>query len=250
MKKFLIALSIVLLLVILFLLYELKLTNDKLLIPITWDNYETISQLEKELSIKIEELSGLQSENLLLQDTLSWAIESINSLQIEKSGLVESLSWCESRIEKYVEYIKELRETSNNSNKWVTNISNNNTNTINWKELWKISQVYTDENWNKKIKITYGGQLTDWATCGTPESPICLVNENPKTGTFTVSDNVQINTYTIKGYVEENKISFTNFEQKFKNTNNNDEYSYFKLTPFRITIENGIVVEIAEQYMP
>lgn len=248
MKKFLIVLSIILLLVIWYLLFTLKQINDKMLALGTWDG-ETISQLENELSLKTEELSGLQSENQQLKDTLSWTIESLNSLQLEKSKVEESLSWCEKRIEIYAEYIKRIREW-NNSNVWDnTTTSNNNATLINWKEIWKIKQVYTDGNWNKKIEITYGGQLTDWATCGVPESPICYINENPKTEIFTVSDNVQIFTYAFNGYVEENRISFNRFEQKFKETNN-DEYGYFKLALFRITIENNIVVKIEEQYQP
>lgn len=91
MKKLLIALSVILLLVIWYLLYTLKQTNDKLLVPVAW-NYETISQLEKELSIKTEELSGLQFETQQLKDTLSWTVESLNSLRLEKSELEKSLS--------------------------------------------------------------------------------------------------------------------------------------------------------------
>ena len=247
MKKFLITLSIILLLVALYLWYELKQAKDNVLISVTWDN-ETISQLEKELSIKTEELSGLQSENQLLKTTLSWTMELLNSLQVEKSWVEKTLSWCENKLEKYLEYIEKLVE-QNSSNISNNTASNNNATLINWKEIWKIKQVYTDGNWNKKIEITYGGQLTDWATCGSPESPICYINENPKTEIFTVSDNVQIFTYSFNGYVEENRISFNRFEQKFKETNN-DEYGYFKRTLFRITVENNIVVKIEEQYQP
>lgn len=247
MKKFLIALSIILLLVALFLWYELKQAKDNVLVSVTWDN-ETISQLEKELSIKTEELSGLQSENQLLKTTLSWTMELLNSLQVEKSWVEKTLSWCENKLEKYLEYIEKLVE-QNSSNISNNTASNNNATLINWKEIWKIKQVYTDGNWNKKIEITYGGQLTDWATCGSPESPICYINENPKTEIFTVSDNVQIFTYSFNGYIEENRISFNRFEQKFKETNN-DEYGYFKRTLFRITVENNTVVKIEEQYQP
>lgn len=247
MKKFLITLSIILLLVALYLWYELKQAKDNVLISVTWDN-ETISQLENELSIKTEELSGLQSENQLLKTTLSWTMELLNSLQVEKSWVEKTLSWCENKLEKYLEYIEKLVE-QNSSNISNNTASNNNATLINWKEIWKIKQVYTDGNWNKKIEITYGGQLTDWATCGSPESPICYINENPKTEIFTVSDNVQIFTYSFNGYVEENRISFNRFEQKFKETNN-DEYGYFKRTLFRITVENNIVVKIEEQYQP
>lgn len=254
MKKFLIGLSIVLFLIVWYLLYTLKQVNDKVLVSGTWD-YETISQLEKELSIKIEELSGLQMENQELKDELSWTIESLNSLQLEKSGLEESLSWCENKLDKYIEYIKKLRE-ENNSDVWdiAVNISNNNSTTsnvtrINWKELWKITQVYTDGNWNKKIDITYGGNMVGWDECGDPSIAVCYLNESPKKGTFTVSDNVQIFTYSFNGYVDEKRISFDSFEQKFKETNN-DEYGYFKFALFRITIENNIVVKIEEQYLP
>lgn len=252
MKKFLIALSIILLLVTLYLWYKLKLTKDKLSSPVSWDN-EKISQLEDELSAKAEELSNLQSENQLLKNTLSWTMESLNSLQLEKSKAEESLLWCEKSIEIYAEYIKKIKEW-NKSNTWSNTTSNNsssngNTTIINWKEIWKIKQVYTDGNWKKKIEITYGGELTDWATCGVPESPICYINESPKTEIFTVSDNVQILTYSINGYVEENQVSFNRFEQKFKETNN-DEYGYFKRTLFRITVENNVVVKIEEQYQP
>lgn len=265
MKKFLIVLSIILFLVIWYLLYALKQANDKVLISGTWD-YKTVSNLEKELSIKTEELSGLQMENQLLKDTLSWTIESLNSLQLEKSGLEESLSWCENKLNKYFEYIKKIIQ-ENNSNVWddTTNISNNSssngtTTPINWKEIWKIKQVYTDGNWNKKIEIDYGGQLTDWATCGVPESPICLVNENPKSGTFTVSNNAKIImqtlSHTSEGYFNNGQvITFDYFKQKFNDTNNYEEYphnysNHFKQLLFWITIENGIVTEIEEQYIP
>jgi len=255
MKKFLIALSIILLLVALYLWYELKQTKDELLMPVSWDS-ETISQLENELSIKAEEISGLQSENQLLKNTLSWTMDMLNSLQVEKSGVANSLSWCENKLEKYLSYIEKLVE-SNNLNAWnnnTNNTSNNNssnssTDTINWKELWKISQVYTDVNWNKKIDITYGLKLTDWAVCGAPESPICTISDDLKLGTFTVSDNVQIFTYSFNGYVDEKRVSFNSFEQKFKETNN-DEYGYFKFALFRVTIENNVIVKIEEQYLP
>lgn len=237
MKKFLIALSLILLLIIWYLLYSLKQANGKLFVPISCD----------------EEFSDLQSENQQLKDILSWTVESLNSLQLENSKVEENLSWCESTLDKYVEYIKKIKE-ENNSNAWDDATSNNsssnsNSTLFNWKEIWKIKQVYTDGNWNKKIEITYGGQFTDWATCGVPESPICYINENPKTEIFTVSDNVQIFTYSFNGYVEENRISFNRFEQKFKETNN-DEYGYFKRALFRITVENNVVVKIEEQYMP
>lgn len=265
MKKFLIALSVILLLVIWYLLYMLKLTNDKLSVPVAW-NSEIISQLENELTIKAGEISALQSENQQLKDTFSWTVESLNSLQLEKSELEKSLSWCENRVEIYAEYIKELREW-NNSSIWdnTSNISNNSqpnnrTATTNWKEIWKIKQVYTDGNWNKKIEIDYGGQLTDWATCGVPESPICLVNENPKSGTFTVSNNAKIImqtlSHTSEGYFNNGQvITFDYFKQKFNDTNNYEEYphnysNHFKQLLFWITIENGIVTEIEEQYIP
>ena len=99
-----IILSIILLLVALYLWYELKQAKDNVLISVTWDN-ETISQLENELSIKTEELSGLQSENQLLKTTLSWTMELLNSLQVEKSWVEKTLSWCENKLEKYLEYI-------------------------------------------------------------------------------------------------------------------------------------------------
>ena len=66
---------------------------------------------------------------------------------------------------------------------------------------------------------------------------------------FLVYSNVQIFTYSFNGYVDEKRISFDSFEQKFKETNN-DEYGYFKFALFRITIENNIVVKIEEQYLP
>lgn len=254
MKKFLIALSIILLLVALYFWYKLKQANVNLLMPLTWD-HETISQPENGWSSKIEELSDLQSENQLLKDALSWAMESLNSLKAEKSELEEQLSWCENRVEKYVEYIKELRE-ANSWNAWnnTTNTLNNNSSTsnttvINWKEIWRITKVYTDGNWNKKIDITYGGNMVGWVECGDPSIAVCYLNESPKEGTFTVSNNVQIFTYAFNGYIEEKRVSFDSFEQKFKETNN-DEYGYFKYALFRVTIENNVIVKIEEQYLP
>lgn len=259
MKKFLIVLSIILLLVIWYLLFTLKKINDKMLALGTWDG-ETISQLENELSLKTEELSGLQSENQQLKDTLSWTIESLNSLQLEKSKVEESLSWCEKRIEIYAEYIKRIREW-NNSNVWDnTTTSNSNTTIINWKENWRIQQVYTDKNWIKKIEIVYGGSMVGWDECGDPAAAVCFKADNPKVGTFTVSDNVQIIMQTLShtkdGYFNNDQvITFDHFEQKFNDTNNYDEYphnysNHFKLQVYRITIENDIVVKIEEQYMP
>ena len=263
MKKFLIALSVILLLVIWYLLYTLKLTNDKLSIPVVCDD-ETISQLEKELSIKTEELSGLQFENQELKDTLSWTVESLNSLQLEKLKLDESLSWCENRIDKYVEYIKKTRE-EDSSNIWDNTTSNSttsNTNAtiINWKEYWRITQVYTDKNWNRKIEIIYGWNMTAWDECGDPNIPGCYINKNPKVGTFTVSNNAKIImdtlSHTSEGYYNDGQvITFDYFEQKFNDTNNYEEYprnysNHFKNLLYVITIENNLVVKIEEEYMP
>jgi len=250
MKKFLIGLSIVLFLIVWYLLYTLKQVNDKVLVSGTWD-YETISQLEKELSIKIEELSGLQMENQELKDDLSWTIESLNSLQLEKSGLEESLSWCENKLDKYIEYIKKLRE-ENDSNVWdinddvinTTNTSNSNTANTNSKEVWIIKQIYNDKNWNRKIEIDYV-QLRWYGEKGC-EYPLCIVNENPKLRTFTVSNNVQIIMKTLSS--DDQIISFDYLYQIF-NTNNYSEYKYLKDIPFRITIENNIIVKIEEQYV-
>ena len=231
MKKFLTVLSIVLLLVALYLWYELKQTKDELLSPVTWDS-ETISQLETKIS-------ELQSEIQLLKEALPW-----------DSEVEQSLSWNE-----------------NNSNLWdnTTNTSNNNsstsnTTTTNWKEVWRIQQVYTDKNWIKKIEIVYGGSMVGWDECGDPAAAVCFKADNPKVGTFTVSDNVQIIMQTLShtkdGYFNNDQvITFDYFEQKFNDTNNYDEYphnysNHFKLQVYRITIENDIVVKIEEQYMP
>lgn len=265
MKKFLIALSIVLFMVIWYLLYTLKEVNDKMLTLSAWDN-DAISQIEKELSIKVEELSGLQTENQQLRDTLSWTIETLNSLQVEKLKVEKSLSWCEYRLTKYIEYINKLGE-KNSSNKWnsTTNVSNNSTSngntTIKYsEENWRIQQVYTDKNWNKKIDIVYGWSMVGWDECGDPAAAVCFKVDNPKVGTFKVSDNVQIImqtlSHTSEGYFNNGQvINFDFFEQKFNDTNNYDEYPHnysyhFKQLVYRITIENDIVVKIEEQYMP
>lgn len=251
MKKFLIALSIILLLVALYFWYKLKQANVNLLMPLTSDS-ETISQLENEWNSQTEDHSDLQSENQLLKDALSWAMESINSLKAEKLELEESLSWCKNRVEKYVEYIQELRE-ENNSNVWnnVTNTSNgnstsNNTTTTNSKEVWIIKQIYNDSNWNRKLEIDYV-QLRWYGENGC-EYPLCIVNENPKLRTFTVSNNVQIVTKTLS--YEGQIISFDFLKGIFNDTNNSyNEYQYLKDIPFRITIENDVIVKIEEQYV-
>ena len=263
MKKFLTVLSIILLIVIWYLLYTLNQLNNKLSTTETWDYETIISQLENELSIKTEELSDLQSENQVLKDTLSWTMDMLNSLQVEKSGVANSLSWCENKLEKYLSYIEKLVE-ANNLNAWnnnTNNTSNNNssnssTDTANWKEVWMIKQVYHDEKWNRKIEIDYV-QLLNWINCGAPETSTCIVNDDPTLRTFTVSDDVQIFTFSIEGYREDKKVSFDYFEQKFNDNDTHyyDGYSYnysnyFKNIPFRITIENNIVVKINEEYMP
>ena len=234
MKKFLITLSIILLLVALYLWYELKQTKDELLMPATWDR-ETVSQLENELSIKAEEISNLQSEIQQLKDTLSWAMESLNSLQAEKSELENSSSW-----------------NGNNSNLWDnTSTSDNssatsNTTAINWKEVWIIKQIYNDSNWNRKLEIDYV-QLRWYGENGC-EYPLCIVNENSKLRTFTVSNNVQIITKTLS--YEGQIISFDFLKGIFNDTNNSyNEYQYLKDIPFRITIENDVIVKIEEQYV-
>ena len=228
MKKFLIALSVVLLLVILYLWYELKQAKGDLSTPVTWD-HETISQLETTIS-------ELQSENQLLKDALSWATESLNSLQVEESEVENSLSWNE-----------------DNSNAWnnETNTSStSNATTNNWKEVWIIKQIYNDPNWNNKIEIDYV-QLRWYGENGC-DAPLCIVNENSKLRTFTVSDNVQIITKTLShdnnGYNVDKTISFDYLYQIF-NTNNYSEYEYLKDTPFQITIENDIIVKIEEEYV-
>lgn len=234
MKKFLITLSIILLLVALYLWYELKQAKDELLMPTTWDR-ETISQLENELNIKTEEISSLQSEIQQLKDTLSWAMESLNSLQAEKSWVENSPSW-----------------DGNNSNLWDnTNTSDNssatsNTTTTNWKEVWIIKQIYNDTNWNKKLEIDYV-QLRWYGDVGC-DYPLCIVNENSKLRTFTVSNNVQIVTKTLS--YEGQIISFDFLKGIFNDTNNPyNEYQYLKDIPFRITIENDVIVKIEEQYV-
>ena len=248
MKKFLIALSIILLLVILYLWFELKQTNDKLSVPVTCDN-DSISQLENELSLRAEELSGLQSENQLLKTTLSWTMELLNSLQVEKSWVEKDLSWCEIRLEKYIEYIEKLVEEKN-SNVWnsttTNNISSNsNAVTTSSKEVWIIKQIYNDANWNRKLEIDYV-QLRWYGENGC-NSPLCIVNENPKLRTFTVSNNVQIITKTLD--YDNQTISYDYLYQIFNDTNNFSEQKYLKDIPFRITIENDIIVKIEEQYV-
>ena len=231
MKKFLIALSIILLLVVLYLWYELKQAKDELLMPATWDR-ETISQLETTIS-------ELQSENQLLKDALSWATESLNSLQVEESEVENSLSWNE-----------------DNSNAWnnETNTSStSNATTNNWKEVWIIKQIYNDPNWNNKIEIDYV-QLRWYGENGC-DYPLCIVNENSKLRTFTVSNNVQVIMQTFShtsdgNFNSDQVISFDVLKQIFNDTNNSyNEYQYLKDTPFRITIENDIIVKIEEQYL-
>lgn len=216
MKKFLTVLSIVLLLVVLYLWYELKQAKDELLSPITWDS-ETISQLETKIS-------ELQSEIQLLKEALPW-----------DSEVEQSLSWNE-----------------NNSNLWdnTTNTSNNNsstsnTTTTNWKEVWIIKQIYNDTNWNRKLEIDYV-QLRWYGEKGC-EYPLCIVNENPKLRTFTVSDNVEIIMKTLD-YTKPTTISYDYLYQIF-NTDNYSEYKYLKDIPFRITIENNVVTKIEEQFL-
>lgn len=221
MKKFLTVLSIVLLLVALYLWYQLKQAKDELLSPIIWDS-ETISQLETKIS-------ELQSEIQLLKDAIPW-----------DSEVEQSLSW-----------------NWNNSNLWdnTTNTSDNNsstsnTTTTNWKEVWIIKQIYNDTNWNRKLEIDYV-QLRWYGENGC-DAPLCIVNENSKLRTFAVSDNVQIITKTLShdnnGYNIDKTISFDYLYQIF-NTNNYIEYEYLKNTPFQITIENDIIVKIEEQYV-
>lgn len=217
MKKFLITLSIILLLVALYLWYELKQAKDELLMPTTWDS-ETISQLETKIS-------ELQSEIQLLKDALPW-----------ESEVEQSLSWNE-----------------NNSNLWdnTTNTSNNNSSTsnattTNWKEVWIIKQIYNDTNWNRKLEIDYV-QLRWYGENGC-DAPLCIVNENSKLRTFTVSNNVQIVTKTLS--YEGQIISFDFLKGIFNDTNNSyNEYQYLKDIPFRITIENDVIVKIEEQYV-
>ena len=217
MKKFLTVLSIILLLVVLYLWYELKQAKDELLSPITWDS-ETISQLETKIS-------ELQSEIQLLKDALPW-----------ESEVEQSLSWNE-----------------NNSNLWdnTTNTSNNNSSTsnattTNWKEVWIIKQIYNDTNWNRKLEIDYV-QLRWYGENGC-DAPLCIVNENSKLRTFTVSNNVQIVTKTLS--YEGQIISFDFLKGIFNDTNNSyNEYQYLKDIPFRITIENDVIVKIEEQYV-
>lgn len=217
MKKFLITLSIILLLVALYLWYELKQAKDELLMPTTWDS-ETISQLETKIS-------ELQSEIQLLKDALPW-----------ESEVEQSLSWNE-----------------NNSNLWdnTTNTSNNNSSTsnattTNWKEVWIIKQIYNDTNWNRKLEIDYV-QLRWYGENGC-DAPLCIVNENSKLRTFTVSNNVQIGTKTLS--YEGQIISFDFLKGIFNDTNNSyNEYQYLKDIPFRITIENDVIVKIEEQYV-
>ena len=239
MKKFLIALSIILLLVALYLWYELKQTKDELLMPVSWDS-ETISQLENELSIKAEEISNLQTENQQLKDTLSWAMESLNSLQTEKSELENSSSWNENNSNLWD------NNTNTNTNTSDDNASTSNTTTTNSKEVWIIKQIYNDPNWNRKIEIDYV-QLRWYGENGC-EYPLCIVNENSKLRTFTVSNNVQIVTKTLS--YEGQIISFDFLKEIFNDTNNSyNEYQYLKDIPFRVTIENDVIVKIEEQYV-
>jgi len=220
MKKFLIVLSIILLLVIWYLLYTLNQVNNKLLASETWDYETIISQLENELSAKTEELSALKTENQELKDTLWWNDESANPL------------W------------DDATDTFNDD--W----SNTNTTATNSKEVWIIKQIYNDANWTKKLEIDYV-QLRWYGENGC-DAPLCIVNENSKLRTFTVSDNVQIITKTLShdnnGYNVDKTISFDYLYQIF-NTNNYSEYEYLKDTPFQITIENDVIVKIEEQYV-
>lgn len=214
MKKFLTVLSIILLIVIWYLLYTLNQLNNKLSTTETWDYESVISQLENELSIKSEELTALQAENQQLKNELSWAIESNDSL------------------------------SDNTANTSENDSSNTSTTTTNSKEVWIIKQIYNDANWNRKLEIDYV-QIRWYGENGC-EYPLCIVNENTKLRTFTVSNDVQIITKTLS--YENQIISFDYLYQIF-NTNNYIEYKYLKDTPFRITIEDDIIVKIEEQYV-
>lgn len=217
MKKFLTVLSIILLIVIWYLLYTLKQLNNKLSTTETWDYESVISQLENELSIKSEELTALQAENQQLKNELSWAIESNDSLSDDTANTSEN-------------------DSSNTSTT---------TTTTNSKEVWIIKQIYNDANWNRKLEIDYV-QLRWYGENGC-EYPLCIVNENTKLRTFTVSDNVEIIMKTLD-YTKPTTISYDYLYQIF-NTDNYSEYKYLKDTPFRITIEDDIIVKIEEQYV-
>lgn len=217
MKKFLTVLSIILLIVIWYLLYTLNQLNNKLSTTETWDYESVISQLENELSIKSEELTALQAENQQLKNELSWAIESNDSLSDDTANTSEN-------------------DSSNTSTT---------TTTTNSKEVWIIKQIYNDANWNRKLEIDYV-QLRWYGENGC-EYPLCIVNENTKLRTFTVSDNVEIIMKTLD-YTKPTTISYDYLYQIF-NTDNYSEYKYLKDTPFRITIEDDIIVKIEEQYV-
>ena len=200
MKKFLVVLSIILLLVIWYLLYTLNQVNNKLLASDTWDYGTIISQLENELSIKSEEISALQSENQQLKDSLSSTDESLNSL------------W---------------DDTTNTTNdEWSDSNTTTTTTANDWKEVWIIKQLYSDANWNRKLEIDYV-QLRWYGENGC-EYPLCIVNENSKLRTFTVSDNVEVIMKTLD-YTKPTTISYDYLYQIF-NTNNYSEYEYLRHT--------------------